>query len=161
MPYFGAVGADGAGAALTFLGLLARSSSSCSFTLRAKAGSLAIAALNRFSFSSASIGYFLVHAFVNVNTAIYVDGMRCRSQVMLSRMSERRREMDKQQELEFALETLVDQHGLSKVAMTLALICHYKAEHVRTNWQDKSLAREWTRNAKIVDACADKVSETL
>jgi hypothetical protein len=95
MPYLGAVGAAGAGFGLTFFGLLARSSSSCSFTLRANAGSLAIAALKRFSFSSASIGYFLVHAFVNVNTAIYVDGMRCRSKVMLSRMSERRREMPK------------------------------------------------------------------
>jgi hypothetical protein len=72
MPYLGAVGAEGAGDGLTFFGLLARSSSSRSLTFLAKAGSLAIAALNLFSFSSASIGYFLVHAFVIGRVGLFV-----------------------------------------------------------------------------------------
>jgi hypothetical protein len=72
MPYLGAVGADGAGDGVTFFGLLARSSSSRSLTFLAKAGSLAIAARKRFSFSSASMACFPVHGFVNASFAIWL-----------------------------------------------------------------------------------------
>jgi len=41
------------------------------------------------------------------------------------------------------LEKLVDSAGLQGVLMALSEICGEKAEHVRTNWQDKPLARRW------------------
>ena len=41
------------------------------------------------------------------------------------------------------LEMLVDRCGLSSVLMALSEICGSKAEHIATNWQDASLAKDW------------------
>lgn len=41
------------------------------------------------------------------------------------------------------VEQLIDRCGLATVVGALALICAEKAEHVRTNWQDKELAAAW------------------
>lgn len=41
------------------------------------------------------------------------------------------------------LEALVDGASLQGVLMALSDICGEKAEHVRTNWQDRGLARQW------------------
>ena len=44
------------------------------------------------------------------------------------------------------LEAMLDGgHSIADVLSMLAEVCDEKAEHVRTNWQDKVLAREWTR----------------
>lgn len=55
------------------------------------------------------------------------------------------------------LEMLVDKHSLSNVLALLESICHEKAEHVRTNWQDESLAKAWERAAKTLDSARAKV----
>lgn len=49
------------------------------------------------------------------------------------------------------LEMLIDEHNLDVVLDGLASICHEKAEHVRSNWQDKAGARAWTANAKAIE----------
>ena len=41
------------------------------------------------------------------------------------------------------LEALIDRCGLSSVLMALSEICGEKAEHIRSNWQDEALARDW------------------
>lgn len=47
-----------------------------------------------------------------------------------------------QEELQ-ALEELIDANTLNAVIEALGEICHEKAEHIRTNWQDKVTARPW------------------
>lgn len=49
------------------------------------------------------------------------------------------------------LEGLVDKHGLSAVIDALIDICHGKAEHLESNWQDTHAAKEWTKAAKKLD----------
>ena len=39
-----------------------------------------------------------------------------------------------------ALEDMVDRHGLYAVAGMLAEVCHEKADHLATNWQDHTAA---------------------
>ena len=55
------------------------------------------------------------------------------------------------QELCDTLESLVDRNTLSVVLQALANVCDAKADHVEANWQDKALARNWTRMAKHFD----------
>lgn len=45
--------------------------------------------------------------------------------------------------LDEQLEKIVDRVRLAAVIAALARICHEKADHVRTNWQDKDLADAW------------------
>lgn len=41
------------------------------------------------------------------------------------------------------LESLIDTTSLSSVVMALSDICHEKAEHIRTAWQDRATAYPW------------------
>lgn len=43
------------------------------------------------------------------------------------------------------LEALIDATSLLDVLTGLELVCSEKAEHVRSNWQDKALAKLWDR----------------
>jgi hypothetical protein len=54
------------------------------------------------------------------------------------------------------LEIMIDKFGLSKVLFFIAEICHEKADHVQTTWQDNVLAKEWTTDAKAVERIAAK-----
>lgn len=56
------------------------------------------------------------------------------------------------------LEVLVDGSKMSDVLRALVTIARGKAEHVRTNWQDASLAKEWERTATRIEQCADKIN---
>ena len=56
------------------------------------------------------------------------------------------------------LEMLLDKYGPEAIATALSEICHEKADHVRTNWQDEALARVWDRNGKEFGKCAGKVT---
>lgn len=49
------------------------------------------------------------------------------------------------------LEGLVDASSLAEVLQTLASIARDKAEHIRTNWQDRQTAALWDRSAKRID----------
>jgi hypothetical protein len=49
------------------------------------------------------------------------------------------------------LESAIDSLGLPHLLGRVADICHEKAEHVLTNWQDKALAGEWSKAARIIE----------
>jgi hypothetical protein len=51
-------------------------------------------------------------------------------------------------ELETALEQMIDAKGIPAVLHALAMVCHEKSDHVDTTWQDRSLARLWTKSAQ-------------
>lgn len=57
-------------------------------------------------------------------------------------------------ELAERLEKLVDARSMASVLQTLAEIAEAKAEHVRTNWQDKTLAKEWDKIGRRVSKLA-------
>jgi hypothetical protein len=50
-----------------------------------------------------------------------------------------------------ALEQLIDVNGPAHVLDLFIEVCHEKAEHLRTNWQDDDMARQWERIAKRLD----------
>jgi hypothetical protein len=50
---------------------------------------------------------------------------------------------DLNQQEKALLEALIDGCGLSSVLVALSEICGEKAEHISTNWQDKTLAKDW------------------
>ncbi len=52
------------------------------------------------------------------------------------------------------LERMIDRQGLAAVCDMLAQICHEKADHIASNWQDRALAREWTVCARAIDRAA-------
>ena len=52
------------------------------------------------------------------------------------------------------LEAMIDKHGLLHIVTGLSLICDEKAIHIQTNWQDKSLAKEWGKAATLLDKTA-------
>lgn len=62
-----------------------------------------------------------------------------------------------EKELASELEQAIDGIGLQRVLNLIANICHEKAEHVRTNWQDGTLARAWERDGARIERCASKV----
>jgi hypothetical protein len=53
------------------------------------------------------------------------------------------------------LEELIDRAGLDHILAALADICHGKAAHVRSNWQDSALAKAWDRAALAVERARD------
>jgi hypothetical protein len=57
-----------------------------------------------------------------------------------------------------ALEAMIDKHGLRNVAQALSDIAAAKAEHLRYNWQDSRLAREWDKASNGFDVVARRIS---
>lgn len=43
------------------------------------------------------------------------------------------------------LEQLIDAYGLPRILAELGAIAYAKAEHIQTNWQDRTLSRQWSR----------------
>jgi hypothetical protein len=60
------------------------------------------------------------------------------------------RKLDRKPDL-YALETEIDECGLELVLDAIAEICHGKADHVASAWQDREMARAWTRAAKAIE----------
>lgn len=52
------------------------------------------------------------------------------------------------------LESLVDKTSVSQIVEGLALICHMKAEHIATNWQDAVTAKAWVKGATWLNMVA-------
>lgn len=50
---------------------------------------------------------------------------------------------EKKQALEKDLESYIDTYGLQDFLLLLECITAEKADHVRTNWRDEKLARQW------------------
>jgi hypothetical protein len=61
------------------------------------------------------------------------------------------------QQIEQALEQMIDAQGLTFVVTTLSVICAEKAEHIRTNWQDRGLAKVWDADFRTLDKAARAV----
>ena len=55
------------------------------------------------------------------------------------------------------LETLIDAYGLEGVLYAIGDICAEKADHIRSNWQDERLAKEWSKRTIRVTRTADAV----
>lgn len=49
------------------------------------------------------------------------------------------------------IEKLIDQYRLVDVMHAIAEICHEKAVHIETNWQDNNLSRSWHNMAHKIE----------
>lgn len=49
------------------------------------------------------------------------------------------------------LEAMVDKHGMASVLEGLSCVCHEKAGHVLSNYDDRIMASAWRRGAARVD----------
>lgn len=54
-----------------------------------------------------------------------------------------------------ALEKLIDRTSLHLVLGEIAGICYAKADHIRGEWNDRSLAGKWERHARLIEGRAD------
>ena len=64
-------------------------------------------------------------------------------------------------ELQEALEMLVDKHGIGTVTQQLSEICGLKAEHLLSNWGERTAAREWQKAGKRLEKAGDYITEIL
>ena len=55
------------------------------------------------------------------------------------------------------IEDMVDSSSVAAVLTALAEICHEKAEHIRSNWQDRRLAGSWDKTGDIVEQMLRKL----
>jgi hypothetical protein len=51
-------------------------------------------------------------------------------------------------EFSITLESFIDTAGLAATLEVLVEICHGKADHLRSNWQDERAAKDWERVAR-------------
>ncbi len=58
-----------------------------------------------------------------------------------------------------ALEILIDQTSPEAVFRAIAEIAGEKADHVRSNWQDEALARQWEAILVIADKARTKTAD--
>jgi len=61
-------------------------------------------------------------------------------------------------DLQDALEAIVDRFGLTRTLMKLSAIAFMKAEHLRVNWQDRQAAVTWELDAKRIDKLVERIS---
>ena len=60
---------------------------------------------------------------------------------------------------EMELEAMVDRHGLSAILNQLANICGEKADHIRSSYDDKALAKCWDRDGKLLAKVEGRVTK--
>ena len=60
--------------------------------------------------------------------------------------------------LKFELEQHVDKVGLSEVLNILAEICHEKADHLQSAWQDPVASRSWTKDGNRIENIVPKLN---
>jgi hypothetical protein len=58
------------------------------------------------------------------------------------------------------IEAIIDTSSANYVLNSIVQIAWGKADHLRTNWQDESAAKEWEKLASKLETVADKF-ETL
>lgn len=56
------------------------------------------------------------------------------------------------------LEALIDAENVKAIMHHMVTVCEDKAQHVEENWQDRKLAGEWSKAAKRIAACANRLS---
>jgi hypothetical protein len=47
----------------------------------------------------------------------------------------------------FVLEQIIDASSIERLLELIADVCHEKAEHLRSAWQDANAAKSWERDA--------------
>jgi len=57
-----------------------------------------------------------------------------------------------------ALEQMIDRNCLTTILEALTDICYGKAEHLRSNWQDKGGAKLWEKDAKTLDKIIGQIN---
>lgn len=62
-------------------------------------------------------------------------------------------------ETSLQLEAAIDGFSLVEVLEALADICHGKAEHLESNWQDSATAKEWTKAAGLLASATVKAAK--
>ena len=55
------------------------------------------------------------------------------------------------------IEQIIDKVGISGICLLISEICNEKAQHVRENWQDENLARDWNHDARVIDKITGKL----
>ncbi len=61
-------------------------------------------------------------------------------------------------ELADQLEPLIDRSSLATVLEALSQVCWEKADHLRSNWQDRATAKCWHKAGQAIDRIIPKVS---
>lgn len=59
-----------------------------------------------------------------------------------------------EEELRNELKESIDLNSLEFWLLEIGQICRDKAAHIRENWQDEKLARDWDLAANAVEKCA-------
>ncbi len=57
----------------------------------------------------------------------------------------------------YELEKMIDYHGLPNVIQYIVQICYEKSAHCLENWQDKTLGKQWDRDAVILNEAHSKL----
>jgi hypothetical protein len=55
------------------------------------------------------------------------------------------------------VEALIDAYGLFGLMECIEMVCHEKADHLNSNWQDETAAKEWTRAAKVIETATKRL----
>lgn len=55
------------------------------------------------------------------------------------------------------IEKLIDTHGVVNVLHAISEICGEKADHIRSSYNDKVLAKAWDANAGIINTAAGRI----
>lgn len=63
----------------------------------------------------------------------------------------------RQSDLENEIEKLVDASSVQSIIEALAVVCYEKAEHIRSSYNDKPLARQWEKNGNLVIKLSSKI----
>ncbi len=60
-----------------------------------------------------------------------------------------------------SLEKMIDSGSLAGLLENLETVCHEKADHLRTNWQDETAAKAWEFVARRIATAAGAALDRL
>ena len=55
------------------------------------------------------------------------------------------------------LESIIDSVGLAYAIELMSVVCGEKADHLESNWQDYSAAKDWTKDGNRLTMVASKL----
>jgi len=61
-------------------------------------------------------------------------------------------------EAEYNLEGIIDSIGLNETLQAMVKICLEKADHIRSSYDDKTLAKSWEHDSKVIDKITLKIN---
>ncbi len=54
------------------------------------------------------------------------------------------------EQIQSAVENLIDKSSLRQVVEALSIVCSDKADHLQSNWQDEASAATWRHDAVVI-----------